>query len=243
MQSRKSRPRRPSFLGMQGKFIVTSGLPRLLVIVLLFASGLANALIQNYEYFGYPGGAWRPTKEQSCVGPDIRGNWEYFGRRNWHWMPTSDMPYGYCAIDLYYDRPDGSSTYSHSGTGGFVSRREALTCPADSTAVTGGCRCNFPAFAEDDTHTFCKPTSPPEPPNMCQRPLDGASTATPILPATGRNTVPKPTGPTPDPEPCPSRASTAAIGRAIPLGLAIHSGKSGRITSIPSWSPHPVRAP
>jgi RHS repeat-associated protein len=56
-----------------------------------------------------------------------------------------------------------------------------LQCPANSAASGASCECTQKA-QEDAAHTACIPAAPE--PDMCLRPVDGANTPTPILPAT-----------------------------------------------------------
>jgi RHS repeat-associated protein len=86
-------------------------------------------------------------------------------------------------LNCAYDAQRHSDGLIWVGGIGFTAVRVA--CPDNSTLIDGNsCQCNSPGFVEDDTHTSCKPVPPPQSPNMCQRPPDGANTHTPIFLAT-----------------------------------------------------------
>ena len=60
-----------------------------------------------------------------------------------------------------------------------------MQCPANSTAVTGGCQCN-PGFQEDPTHTSCQAAAPELDllaGNSCKAPAAGSIAGNPIVPA------------------------------------------------------------
>ncbi|WP_235507905.1 DUF6531 domain-containing protein, partial [Variovorax sp. Root434] len=97
--------------------------------------------------------------------------------------PNGPASQAYCAFQHVWDQSahTSDSCYSHRcGTPGNLDATYGPICPANSTLKNGACSCNFP-LQQDATNTSCIAAAL-EPPS-CR--IDGANTATPILPATG----------------------------------------------------------
>ncbi|WP_185545959.1 RHS repeat-associated core domain-containing protein [Variovorax sp. KBW07] len=74
----------------------------------------------------------------------------------------------------------GYCRYVPNGNYLYTAASKAISCPADSNAVAGGCQCKT-RYQEDGAQTACIPAVPERP--SCPR-IDGSNTATPILAAT-----------------------------------------------------------
>lgn len=120
---------------------------RLIVAALLLVAGHAHALVPTIT-----GKIWWSTPQTQAQG--VFGDLEA-GCRGW--IAFWNSYYG--TATRSYAGISGAGTCHYSDGGSYtrsLSSVNATQCPANSTAVTGGCQCNS-GFQEDGTHTACEP--------------------------------------------------------------------------------------
>ncbi|MGJ7501125.1 RHS repeat-associated core domain-containing protein [Variovorax sp. ZT5P49] len=115
-------------------------------------------------------------------------------------------------------------------------------CPANSTAVTGGCKCKDGA-QEDGSQTSCLPAAPqPTASQSCKIP-DGASTRNPILPATAEKYRSETDWSDPGPEALSftrtyrSNWASDSTRASNPLGQVWSHNFSAKLVATPSTAP------
>ena len=153
---------------------------RLIVGLLWFACAPVWALIQPapFKYFVSvnDSGVYYPTIQAACDAAlvQLKEWWPQYADRTW----TQDS----CQVSIYASGAHFFVTPSPGYTfGQAISQLAPGLCPANSVAVTGGCRCNSQnGYQENATQTACV-VAPPE---TAVSAAAGMCTPNPILPAT-----------------------------------------------------------